>query len=135
MTSDEAENTQAFVLHSRPAHQTLGWCGRCPDRSFKEEATAWRDHAVTSLAPVALRYQEPTGWSSHINATAQYEVCARCQQDTLVSATVTASDAVGVTITASSITAEEMVERPIGGWALCLGCGAAPHPLREPTDG
>lgn len=62
-------DTLPIVLHSRPAHQVLGWCGRCPDRDLEEEAKAWRDHALAvyaahpanALREVGRCYCQPAG--------------------------------------------------------------------------
>lgn len=48
-----ADTKQAFVLHSRPAHQVLGWCGRCPDHGMEQELTAWRTRALATTLPAS----------------------------------------------------------------------------------
>ncbi|GIH51683.1 hypothetical protein SAMN05421833_12990 [Microbispora rosea] len=43
----QPERPGAVVLHISTAHDTFGWCARCPGRSEADELTAWRMHTVT----------------------------------------------------------------------------------------
>ncbi|NEA42767.1 hypothetical protein G3I76_58070 [Streptomyces sp. SID11233] len=49
---------RAVVLHSRPAHRALGWCGRCPGRDLGDEVRAWRDREVSRMLAVSTSVPE-----------------------------------------------------------------------------
>ncbi|WP_329368744.1 hypothetical protein OG896_24590 [Streptomyces sp. NBC_00669] len=110
--------------HSIAAHRVLGWCVTCPGHTFTDEALAWRaaDTRAQRLREEALQ-ANPQAASSWISVTSEDTRCPECGEQTLT------------TVSVHLVQPDEGPPRHIGGWALCAGCGATPHPLWEPDRG
>lgn len=115
-----ADPSVAPLGHSRSAHRVFGWCAHCRDYGPYQEVAAWR----LRESDLCDRYAAIRGDTGpYLQSEAHdYQRCGECGQDLLTVVTMRA-------------VAGDGTSRPAGGWAICQGCGATPHPTMETAHG